>query len=372
MRQLCVRVDAGQLVDAAEQIDGIDGPVLDLLALLRRCADHLPALESAAGDEHGEHAAEVVAPAVPGRLPVDLRRAAELAAAPDQRALQEAAGGEIREQRREPLVQLRALAPHRREMVRVRVPAAGVVDRDVGHARLDHAARGEAVLPERVAAVAVAQLRVLLRQVEHLAPRAEDQVVGLLLRLGGQREQRVAVDRVGHRVELVQQLAPRRLPLVGHAARDDALDLEPHPVRVAARREGLELRAEEAGLGEAPLRLREHDVRRDQPLVAGLVALEVGEHGADARIREALARDVAGLHQVRGGLVAVVLVGHAADQRELVRDLRKLREQLAHLHAGHARLDRAGELARVVVARVGLGIPRVGVRHAAPQEDLDD
>ena len=78
-----------------------------------------------------------------------------------------------------------------------------------------------------------------------------------------------------------------------------------------------------------------------------------------------------GLHQVGRRLVAVVAVGHAADQRELVGLLRQFGKQRAELNAGHVGGDRLGEIAHVLVARVRLGVPRVVVRHAAPQEDLD-
>ena len=54
--------------------------------------------------------------------------------------------------------------------------------------------------------------------------------------------------------------------------------------------------AHKARLGKAALRLGQHHVRRYQPLVAGLVALDQGEDRADAGIGQALARRVAGLH----------------------------------------------------------------------------
>jgi DNA gyrase subunit B len=69
----------------------------------------------------------------------------------------------------EVFVSLRALPPHGGEVVRMRIPAAGVVDGDIGHARLDHAPRGQAILAEGVAPVAVAQLRIFLFEVERIA-----------------------------------------------------------------------------------------------------------------------------------------------------------------------------------------------------------
>jgi hypothetical protein len=48
-------------------------------------------------------------------------------------------------------------------MVAVGVPAAGIIDDDVGNPDLDHAAGGEAILPKGVAAVTVTQFRFLFR-----------------------------------------------------------------------------------------------------------------------------------------------------------------------------------------------------------------
>ena len=103
MRQLGVGIDAQQFVHAADEVARIDGPVLDLFALGVRRADDVAALESAAGDHGGEDLAVMAAPAVPGRFPLDLRRSAELAAPPDDGAVQQAAVRQILQQRRQPL-----------------------------------------------------------------------------------------------------------------------------------------------------------------------------------------------------------------------------------------------------------------------------
>ena len=124
-------------------------------------------------------------------------------------------------------------------MVAVRVPAAGIVDDDVGHARLDQPPRRQAFLPERVAAVAVPQFRLLLGEIEHVLALAQDQLVGLLLgRLGGGHLRAVG-HGVAQRVQLVEQVAAGLLPLVGDAAGDDAFHLEAGGVGVAAGGEGL-------------------------------------------------------------------------------------------------------------------------------------
>ena len=85
-------IDPQQLVHAADQIARIDGPVLDRLSLGIGGADHLAAFEAAAGNHARRRPPEMVPPAIPGRFPVDLRRAAELAAAPDDRTRPTARG----------------------------------------------------------------------------------------------------------------------------------------------------------------------------------------------------------------------------------------------------------------------------------------
>ena len=107
----------------------------------------MSALESAAGNKHAKDVALMVAPTIPGRLPVNLRSTAELAATPDHCALQQAALVQV-QQSGQALIQLRALPVHRLEMVLVRVPAAGVIDDDIGDAGFNHASRGQAILPE--------------------------------------------------------------------------------------------------------------------------------------------------------------------------------------------------------------------------------
>ena len=197
------------------------------------------------------------------------------------------------EQCRHALVHLRQLAAHGLEVLLVGVPAAVVIDGDVGDAALHQPPRHQARLAEGVAAVAVAQLVLLLREVEDLAGVAEDQFVGLLLGFLGGDDLRIAGHRVRQGVELVQILAAVLLALVGDALRHDAFHGEARLRRVAAGGEGLVARAQEAGLGEASLRLGQHDVRRDQSLVAGVVALEQRDHRAHAGVDLAAAGDCA-------------------------------------------------------------------------------
>ena len=127
--------------------------------------------------------------------------------------------GQILQQRGHAFVHFRHAAAHGLEIVLVRVPAAFVIDGDVRNAAFDQPPRHQARLPESVAAVAIPQLVLLLRQIEHLAGVAQNQVVGLLFALRGGGQFRVARHGMRQRVQLVQQLAPLALPLLGDAGR---------------------------------------------------------------------------------------------------------------------------------------------------------
>ena len=152
-----------------------------------------PALESAPRHQHGKHVAVVVPAAVPGRLPIHLGTAAELAGAPDERAFQQAVIVQILQQHGQPLVQLRTLPAHGLEVVLVRVPAGRVIDDDVRHARLDQPPGNEAFLPERVPPVAIPQFRLLLGEVEYVFALAQDQLVGGVLGFLGGGDLRVGL-----------------------------------------------------------------------------------------------------------------------------------------------------------------------------------
>ena len=163
------------------------------------------------------------------------------------------------------------LPAHRLEIILVRIPAA-VVDRDIRNAAFDEPPRHEARLAELVFAVAVAQFRFFLGQIEHFRPVAEDHVVSPVFRLRGRRDLRIGGHRLRQRVELVQQFAPVFLVFFGDARSDDAFHRKRRLGRIAARRERLETRTQKPRLVKASLRFRQHDVRRNQSLVAGLVA----------------------------------------------------------------------------------------------------
>ena len=108
------------------------------------------ALEAAAGEHAGHRAGPVVAAGVL----VDLRRAAELAGADDDRAVQHAAVVEVLDQGRQRLIEVRQQAGLQGvEVLAVRVPAADA-DGDEADAGLDQPASRERALAERVRAVA--------------------------------------------------------------------------------------------------------------------------------------------------------------------------------------------------------------------------
>ena len=220
--------------------------------------------------------------AVPGGFPLDLRRAAKLAAPPDDGALQQAALGQILQQRRHAFVHFRQLPAHDLEVLLVRVPAL-VVDRDVGHAVFDQPPRHQAGLPERVAAVAVAQVVLLLRQIEHLAGVAEDQFVGLFLGFWPSAVSEASSFRACPKVSSLWSRSRRsRCCCVGDALGDDALDGEPALGRIAAGGERFVARCPGSRPPRSAPAARSTRCRAESAAVAGVVALEQRDHGADA------------------------------------------------------------------------------------------
>ena len=170
----------------------------------------------------------------------------------------------------------------------------------------------------------------------------------------------------------MQQLTAAGLTLVRDVPRDNPLHGEALRVGVAAGGERLVARPQEARLVEAALGPGQHDVGWDEAGVAAIVPLELRDDGPEGRVNQPAAGLAAGLDDVRSGLVAVIAVGHAADDGVLVGLLRELGQQLPDLDPGHVRVDRTVERPGVVVARVGLRVEGVGVRRAAPHPDLND
>ena len=167
-----------------------------------------------------------------------------------------------------------------------------------------------------------------------------------------------------------EQLATGLLALVGDPPGDDALDLEPGRIRVAAGGERLVLRAQKALLGEPALGPCQHHVGRDHPVV--IVAPGQREDRSDARIGQPLARRVArsasGRPAVSWPLLRCVMP--------------RISENLSACSPAWETARRSGPPARWCRSpprtrpcsrdrRLGLRIPGVDVRHPAPEEDLD-
>ena len=215
------------------------------------------------------------------------------------------------------------------------IPAAGEVDDDVRHTGFDHAPGGQAILAERMAAKAVPEFGFLFREIEHAPGLAQDEFIGLFPGLGRSGQLGAGGHGLAHGVEFVAQGAAGALPVVRDAPGSDAFDLEPRRVGVAAGGKRLEQGAEETFFRKSPLGLGQDHVGRDQPFV--IRAFEQREDGADAGVGQPFTGRVRGLHQVGSGLMAVVTVGHAADEGKLVGLLGEVGEQFAEpkpIHVG--------------------------------------
>ena len=305
---------------------------------------------------------------------LDLRRAAELAHPHDQRRVEQAAVLQVGHQRRPGGVERRAEGLHLVEVVLVRVPAAEG-DLDEGHVALDQAAGQEAALAELVAAVAVAQRRGLLFEIERLRRLRTHQTHGPVV--GGLVAVRAQAGAAGHEVALQRlQQADAGFVLFAADARRQVEVL--HGQRrlgrvgdgqaVVADDERGVLRAEEAGAerlwAEEALRSDADEVRQ----VVLVAAQLLGDERAQRRVLDRPLRQVAGAHQEGGPAVVAFLGGHRADDRHAIAELGDLRQVLADLHAGDVGGDFL-ELAAVGVA--GLEVKGVHLRGAAahPQQD---
>ena len=170
----------------------------------------------------------------------------------------------------------------------------------------------------------------------------------------------------------MEQFAAVALPLVGNVLGHNAFHDEPGLRRVAAGGEGFVAIAQKARLGKPSLRLGEHDVGRNQSLIAGVVALKQRNHRANAGIDLPVARHPPRLHHVGGRFVGVDAVGHAADDGILVGLLGQQGKQFADHDPVHIGGDGLVQRTAVVVAGLRFGIESIEVRRAAPHPDLDD
>ena len=171
----------------------------------------------------------------------------------------------------------------------------------------------------------------------------------------------------------MQIFAASALALIVDALRDHAFHGEAGLRRIAAGGERLVFRAQEAGLGEAALRLGEHDVGRDEPFVSGVVALEERDHRAHAGV------DTSWPPETRPVCMVYDAVSCAFTPCVMLRMSEYLSACLASsgsssrdANAFDVGLDGVVERPAIVVAGLGLGIEGVEVRRAAPHPNLDD
>ena len=305
---------------------------------------------------------------VPAGRRVDLRRAAELRAHADERRGKQPAAVEVANERREALIERRGLSPHGTRDVVVVVPAA-VGERDESHARLHEPAGQQHPHARLILAVLVLDLVRLLLEIERLLRLGgTDEAVGPLVERI-ERVERVALLLVAEvRVHHVEHPATLVEPCHVDARRQvEVAHLEVGVGRVGAQTECRVGRTEIAGAGELVGLAGNADVRRQ--VLAGTEL--VRDHRPEARVLERRARAVAREHVVRAALVGGLAMRHRPADRELVGDLRRVRQHLAEPHAGEHRLD-AAERAAVLGRRERLGIERLLVGVAAGEIDVDD
>ena len=337
---LLQRVHAQRQADGRQEVRHGHGPLLHHAAVLAGLADHLAALDAAAGQDGAPAVGEVVA----ALLRVDLRRAAELAHPDDQRRVQQSAVFQVAHQGRPRGVEHPAQALYRIEIVGVRVPAeAAAVEAaqrhlDERHAALHQPAGQQAALAEQVAAVGVAQRVLLVFQVERPAGVAAHEPDGLVV---GRQVARRRPRRAGSRRRPFPCLRSRPMRASRWSAgtsrggsrfctRERTLGgawpgCNADRAAVADDQRG-EVRPEEAGaVGERAGRAvrgdaheaRQHGVAVDQFL---------GDERAEGRVLDLVLGQRAGVHQLGRPRVFALLGGHGANDRHAVGEFGDLRE----------------------------------------------
>ena len=261
-------IDAQGVVEGAEHLGHVQGPILGIFAAAAGGADGLTHLQAAARHQGGHDRRPVIPAAV---VIVDLRRSAELAPHHRHHVLVQAAIVQVLNEIGDAAVHLGELISERLEIAAVRIPAAD----GQGHAadaRFNEPARGQ----ERFhSLVAIANPRIFMGQIQRFAHRARsDHVEGPsgegIHAAHGVRGIDVAADGI----EGVQQGFPIR-----HAL---GIDSPGHAQVVEPRSVGSEWSmpdTEITWLG-AHGRSSQADKRRD---VAGRAA-QFGHHGAERRM----------------------------------------------------------------------------------------
>jgi hypothetical protein len=209
----------------------------------------------------------------------------------------------------------------------------------------------------------------------------------------------VAEARVIHRVQFAKPIEHRAAVVGGDAGR--VLDVE-HRVCAAAEGDAVVPRREEAALPHAReerLRRRAAGPARCEDNEARQIIVLAAEAVAQPRAKARAAGHLAAGHHKRAGRVVVDGVGvDAADDRELIGHLRRVREQLAHpraslavlgelehggrdrqprLAAGHrgdalAAADGVGQVLVEVRFELRLVIPHVDLRRPAVHVQVDE
>ena len=321
-------------------------------------ADRQAAADAAAGQGQ----AEAVRPVVAAAQRVDLRRPAELAAAQDDRPLEQLPPRQVAQQRGERRVEHLGARLVDLVVVDVRVPAAER-DLDAAHADLDEPARGQAAAAE--GRVAVLGERRAAGSCETSNALSCSEVIITRARASVSRcsvaSTRPRRPRAKARSTTSRSWTRASSRGVGHAARS----------RRAACPCGSPIWKASNSPPRKPPRLghllgQDRDVPGDVgPAHRQLVAADRADRGMlDRRVGP-----VAGLHQVRAALVVALLAHHRPDQRDRPHLLGQVLEALGELDAldgGRDGLRAAGD------PGVGVRVEGLELARAAVQPEQDD
>ncbi len=291
---------------------------------------------------------------------VDLGGPAEFGREHDERGFQEAAIGQIVEQRGHAGVERGRPLGKIVEDVLVHVPGPEF-HLDAPHARLDQPPGEQASLAERRLAIAVTGPLRFLRDVEGLQIDAAEQSRGVLVHLvvggdlwTGMELLEVPIDPVGEREPSLELL----LGEVGGAGR----------VLQAQFRVGHRHRPER-GVEEAGPRML---VTVADEHVAGQVATPFPLHVQRPRthrgVHDAVDLRVARPHEICALLVGPGLGGHRPDHGQPFGHPGEFRQMLAEQHAGRLRLDR---LRLPLLLAAGLRVERVEMAHRPAHRQHD-
>lgn len=155
----------------------------------------------------------------------------------------------------------------------------------------------------------------------------------------------------------------------GGTGGDDAIDGKGGIVGVSACDEGSEFFGKKAYFAKASFGKGEDDVGGELSFVG--FAFHHGNDGSNGGIDKAFAGFAPGLHDVGGGFVSAVGVGHATDDGVLIGALSESGEEFAYFYAGDVGGD-GFEVVVIVFAGIGLRIEGFEVGGASPYPYFDD